>query len=449
MSPGGSGGGSQNLANLTVSFVLQGQQALQQAIAAVQQQTQQVMGAVQALGSQLAGQMAAVQSKVAAAGAAIGQLAKATAAGAAEMKSGFDRLVTAVGQFHFDFLNRADAVNKKTGEMKKGVEGLGAAFEKLGHTVNLALGAALAPVANFVRQGLAAGAMGQVLQFQMERLALSISGLFRPEIERVIGAVEKLTGWLSRLTEAQRATVARWVEGAAAALAVSLIFPKVAAAVQGLAAAFRGLLASTGIGSLLPVLGLVAQGLTAILVGTEKGRDAIYRLGEAIKPLGDALADAFKALGPDLQVALDGTIETIRSLSVVIQGVAEQVRGLTAALDRLSGSEGTLGKLWKYGTPAGLITVVSEQFNRALEQAGLLQPAKPQTEHGSRAPDLRRPGGFEALEATYRRIAQASVRATSGARSPEERTAQNTEAAIPILGSIVRGLQNVKVIMGR
>src|SRR5581483_11599542 len=65
----------------------------------------------------------------------------------------------------------------------------------------------------------------QGLANQMERLSLAVAGVFGPEIQKVIGLVAQFTDWLNSLSDAQKQSLAYWIEGAAAALAVATIFP--------------------------------------------------------------------------------------------------------------------------------------------------------------------------------------------------------------------------------
>ena len=437
MSPGGAAGGNQPLSNLVVQFVLQGQQQLQQALAGVQQQIGQVTSAINALGQQFQIQMARMQTHGVQLQRAVGDLNKVAVQGFLGMQASLERLITAVGQFHFDYLNKVGKTTEKTKEAKKPVLDLEGAFKSLAATVNVALGAGVASVTGFIHQGLAMGAMGQILQVQMQRLALTITGLFRPEIQRVSEWVQRLTNWIQSLSDLQRESIAHWLQAGAAALAMGLALPRVIAGLQGaavaveaLGAALGFLEADTGIGVLIPLIGFAIQGMTLLMVGTNGGRDALASMWEATKPLvaelvklGEALrlGDLLEALGNDF--------------AVIVSATADAVRGLTALIkkfDELSNSKGiqVLHEIVRAGFLGGLADVLRQfGYNQTLSHVP-----------GNRQMELARSPGFEDLEATYKRIAQASISASFGGKKPEERAADHLEHLDNFWAEFFKGL---------
>lgn len=489
MSPGG--GSGQPLAQLVVEFVQKGQEALGQSLDALKAQTDKVAAGLDQLGQQLAASMQQAQAQtqqtvgavnrlatvtvqgaklmaggLSAVGAAVGQLGakldalsghaqaatKATAGAvdrlhasvnqhAADMQMAIGAVVLAVNKLTLAVTSSAQKTKEKTAEAKKPVDDLGASFTHLGQMVNVALGAGVASIGGFIRQGMALSVTGQIMQIHMERLALAMSGLFRPEINKVIQGIERLTSWLANLSDRQREHIAGWLKAGAAALVMGLALPRVFAGVQALIGGFRALgaaisgsLASTGIGALLPLIGLAVQGITMLLVGTEGGRAALARMGEACARLGRVLGDLAEKL--HLQDALEGVGAGI---GVLVDATAEWVKQLTKAielLDKITAGKGStlLGDAIKASiTPFG----------------GMLNQDTKKKKPPDRSSDLHRAGGFENIEDTYRRVALAASKVGSAGKSPEEKTADNTEPVPGILERIWEELKRGKPIHAR
>jgi hypothetical protein len=391
MSP--SGAGSQPLANLVVQLQLQGQQALKEGLDA--------------------------------------------------LKASVEAFAATAKKMGEDMGKSLDATKTKTTEATATTVKLGDAFKTLGQQINVALGAGIAVVGNFVRQGLSMGAMGQLLRFQMQRLALTMSGLFRPEIEKVTQLVEKITNWINNLTSAQKAAIAHWIQGAAAALAVAVIMPRVVAGIQAvigtvhaLGAALGLLEAETGIGVLLPIIGLLVEGLTFLMVGTDAGREALSEMWDACKELGAAFMELFKAM--DLGDVLDSMME---GFLVVIKLVADLVRWVADLIKKMNElSDGKFAQMLK----AGLLALAGPLALLGDLKKQLFGPRAKKDEN--RDKDMEKLGGPESFQQTYARIARASIMATgsTGAKSPEERTADATEAIAQHTGGIYRQGQELR-----
>lgn len=396
MSPGGSS--SVNLSDLVVQFVLKGKDELKAGVAQIQQ-------------------------GVAGFASAVGEMASKMVAG----------MVNVAGKL-------MDAAGK--------AKDLGAAFEKAGTAINVALGAGTAAIIGFARQGLAASGMGQVLSFQMERLALTIGGLFRPEIEKLLSGIQRLTDWINSLSDSQKKAIAYWVEAGAAALAVGAILPRIVAgigavigAVRALGAAIAGAEAATGIGAILPILGLVAEAFTVLMVSSDEGRTALGEIFGAFKELAAAAKELWDVLEMDSiwQGLVTGLTTVVHWVAQLVKWVADLIK----KFNELTG--GTAGKVlgWMAAAlvgPLGLIGKAIHELNGETEKK-----EKP----GSRSMLPPRTGGFEDLGAAYKRIAVASLRATSGVKSPEERTAAGIEEANKHLSRIEGHTAREKVVMGR
>lgn len=226
--------------------------------------------------------------------------------------------------------------------------------------ITAGVAAVTASVAGFVRSGLAASALGEVMRYRFEQLALSLSGLFRPEIEAVIETVQAVTEKIRGLTATQAEHLSSWLKIAAGAVAAAAIFPTVITAIKGITAAVIALniavvegLAATGIGALVPLIGAAVSVLAGLVVGTEAGQKALGKLFEAfrpvaaavdslvsafsplidlIKPIGELIAAAFKPIATVIQTVADIVAPIISGLSAIITPVINVISALANVL---------------------------------------------------------------------------------------------------------------------
>lgn len=521
MSPGGTGQGG-TLASLAIEFVTKGQEAVKAGIAQLQESIKGFAAATAQAGASMQGAMQGIGTAVSAAAGKIGQLASATASAAKKMAEGLKTALTETSK-------------------------LGEAFQRMSDHITVALGAGVAVVGNFVRQGLAAGVMGQVLSFQMERLALTMSGLFRPTIQKVIDGVSQLVNWINSLSNEQKANIAHWLEGAAAAAAVGVILPRIIAGIRGVAVAVVALgeaiaagELATGIGAILPIIGLIAQAVTLIAVGTETGRSALGQLWETIKGVGKAFADIWEKSGmpqfleaagralavvlntvtklassfanlfsrmmPNIdfgkifETGLKSVVMLAEAISAVVSGIMELIGAVWegVGMNELIGEFVNLWheavqtlqlvtfqvvefvkEFWKIsglgGVFRGILNVVIA-IGKAIASmiGGLLKAASwvlskirgaldpegkfenmfkaPAAEHkapGDHSPDVRRTGGFEDLKATYQRIAVAALRASYGAKDPQQAMIEEQQRANRTLDQIRDNTGNPRSPIGR
>jgi hypothetical protein len=308
------------------------------------------------------------------------------------------------------------AIKEQQDRIAKGYEQVQKAAQAGFDQINNVLQKGVLVLGGYVAAGLAASSMGQVLGFQLELLSRTIAGLFAPELMKGISLIQQLTTWLQNLSDENKASVAHWLEGAAAAFAAGIAFTKVTAiigvvisGVKALATAIVTGLASTGIGALLPLLGLLVQGFTALVVGTEGGRNALSALWEAFKPIGKVigevvsmvggvLGDVFKEIGnifkslmPLLAPVLDFFVKMAR---VIVSIVLAPLKALAAVLGWVA---------------RGIASITGIKLDEA-------KPAE-----GSRGPLAPRSGGIEGIEKQWERFATAAVGMTMG-KTPQEIT---------------------------
>lgn len=424
MSPGGQGG-SQTLTQLAVEFVTTGADALKAVIAAIQQQTAQLTSAVNAMAAQMTAGFQAVTARVGEVVAGLKQIDQNAQQASADTQMALGAIVLAVNKLGVQMQQQAGRMKDGLQTVKKQADDLGTAFGKLGNLVNAGLGIGVASIVGFAKQGMALGVQGQLLQLHFERLALTISGMFRPEIQKITDMVARFTDWLQRLSAAQRESIAHWAQGAAAALAVGVALPRVLAGVQALAGGFKALgaamtgsLSATGIGALLPLIGLLAQALIGILVGTERGREALAKLGEATRKLAESFARLAESMHLESAFAalVDGISTAIERMAKLIEYTDTYINQLNEIATKKGGS--AFSDFFTFG----LNEKQRDLILRAMLGAGAAEEGKGK-KTGSRAPDIGRSGGFESLTATYERIARASI----GVRSPEDRAADTLD----------------------
>ncbi len=225
------------------------------------------------------------------------------------------------------------------GQVHENLKQVQSGAEQVGRVAIRAFGVASLALGGFVKAGVSASAIGEVLRFEMDRLSRTIAGLFRPEIEAVITAVRSATDWFRNLTDQQRENIVQWVKAAAAGLAVAIIIPKIIAGVAALTAGLRALtvaMASTGIGAILPILGAVATAMAGIAVGTEVAENGFGGLFAALKPVFDTfmqfatqIAEAFK---PVLDVVVNVFKAIWQAIQPVIPALMEMVTLIGGAL---------------------------------------------------------------------------------------------------------------------
>jgi hypothetical protein len=370
VSPGGSSG---NLANLIVQFVTQGQKEVKQSLDDIQM----AIGAV----------------------------------------------VLAVQKMNFETTKALENIKTKNKEVVEQTNKLALAWQTVATTAKTSLAIGVTSITGFVTAGLAAGVMGQQLGFHMERLALTISGLFRPEIMKVIDLVRQLTDWLHSLTESQKTSLVQFVAIGAAALAF---------ATGGLAGSVAGVgilgLAFKDLGPSLSAL------VSQLLRVAEAMQPLIDMIVGAITPAIDVLTAALASMSSELLksvVKWAAAITTFIAVLTVIPKVVAAIQTVVAVLRSLniaqtimlalSGPKGW-AQLAAGAAAAGAALTVFFGIEQAAAAASEAAKKKGvDIGRFSRGMDMPRNfGQFEDLQETYRRIATASIRATVGLKSPEQ-----------------------------
>lgn len=232
-------------------------------------------------------------------------------------------------------------------QAKSGLEKVQQGADAVGKIGDAAFRKAGLALTGLVTAGVAMSAQGAVLTFQMERLSRTVAGLFGPEIRKVIEWVTQLVQKLQQLTEHQRAQVARWIEAAAAMLAVVIILPRLLSGVQAVIGGVRALtaaLVSSGWGAILVAAGALLSLFLGLGAAGEVAQNGIGGLFATIKPLlevfSNLVSQVFSALQPLLAVAaqvFEGIVSQVAAVVPQVAAFVGQLAGvLTTVADALA-----------------------------------------------------------------------------------------------------------------
>lgn len=324
-------------------------------------------------------------------------------------------------------------------------------------------------VGSYVRAGIAASAIGDQINVQMQQISLSIAGLFRPELEKLIAGLRAVTDWFRNLTDAQRENIVRWIEAAAVTAAVGLLLPKIVAGVQAASVAIKAmgaalafLEASTGIGALLPIIGGIVAAFTAAGAGATVFQDGIGGLLEKLEPLweiakdlGASLFDAFKPLLDMLPVIFDLFVSILKPvfeligafvsvLAPIIKIIATLLSAIMQILKPIIDLFVKLAEVivkivkpvldalaWVLGQIAKGLDAIFGSAEKGEKKSG-----------GNRSPLGEKVGGPEDITAAFSKLNVASLNATAGIKADKsqedflEEIAQNTGREGPIVSAV-------------
>src|SRR4029077_13881557 len=123
----------------------------------------------------------------------------------------------------------AEALKATIGSLKTELNKVQTGIDNLGRKAGIAFATLSGTVGGLVTAGAAGSAQMNYFTAQMERLSRGVASIFVPEMEKVIGLVQRAANWFQSLTGAPQRNIAQWIEGAAVALGVAMVLPKVAA----------------------------------------------------------------------------------------------------------------------------------------------------------------------------------------------------------------------------
>ncbi|HEX5272709.1 MAG TPA: hypothetical protein VFW33_19565 [Gemmataceae bacterium] len=292
-------------------------------------------------------------------------------------------------------------------------------------------------VGGLVIAGVHASAAGQVLGIQLEELSRQIASVFAPTIYAVMNRLADLTRWFRSLTADQQASIRTWSLTAAGIVAVSVVAPKL---IAGFAAMRVAVLA---FGTAMKIA--VAANPWLLLAGVVAGVVvSMYSLGDVTKTfaaIATAVNEPFQTLlgilkdvGTELRELVEsvgligkeatGLKEDFSPLIEGIKAVGNTPRRTRALVEKTVGAFGgeamgeraansVLGRAsFATGFLPGIASLVNVLGGRDwLATAKVWQEGKDGKKGDQLLPPLR---GFENIDAAYKRISEAAIRATAG-----------------------------------
>ncbi len=237
-------------------------------------------------------------------------------------------------------------------------------LQNIGHFATLGFASITGIIGGFVRQGLAGTVQGEQLSLAFERLSMQIAAVFLPIVEKVTGWIEKLVDWFRGLSGAQQDQIMRWVVTVATVLLAVTAYTKVIGILAVLASAYEKMkVAQIGFNlATLNFIGLVAAvagAVYAVNTAWDEGQDAVDRWA-------------------------DHAVEKVSETQRAIQGMVDHLKSI-----------------WDWlGDATGLSPMRSGVTSFEAERKKV-----------EKRRDVMKAGGaIESLEATWNRIAQASVK---------------------------------------
>jgi hypothetical protein len=241
-----------------------------------------------------------------------------------------------------------EALKAEMGKVEQVVDGVGKGIQKVGSLATGVFAGLTSTITGFAIAGFAGSAQMEAMGVQMGRLSRGIAALFVPEMNKLIGVVQRAADWFHKLDGPQQKLISNLAQGAIAGLAVASVIGVVGVAIIGLV---PPIMAVVGAATLLDaflagiplIVGIIVTeimalvgGLTALTVGTETGRTALGKLFSIIKPIASAAMDLFGAIGeavsPVVDLLSDFAQTLIENVSSPFEWVAGNIKDVAAAI---------------------------------------------------------------------------------------------------------------------
>lgn len=302
-----------------------------------------------------------------------------------------------------------------------------------------------------IAAGVASSSVGQVLTFQMERLARTLAGFMGPELRKITELLGKLINWMDQLGHATKRNIAHWIQAGGVFSGMSLIFASLTAGAAAFAGAIGTALGGPALGAVFAtittVLGAVLGTFVSITAAAATVQGGLQRLWEIIKPLIDTLKEAgakmavaFEPLLPELEEIfrsfIDGLIPAVRSFAATLIDLAPTIIECVRALAAFAQMCVRVLEVWEkmsrhlrnFLLPE--LRLFAMLMGKLRDNGVLPEPESrpPSTMSGSTSTLPPRLGGMESITAAWDRIAQMSIAATVG-KSPAEITNDKLDEA--------------------
>jgi hypothetical protein len=185
---------------------------------------------------------------------------------------------------------------------------------------------------------------GNRLAFQLQQLSREVAAVFSPVVDKAVEKIGELVTWFRSLSGQQQDQILHWTEAAVATLGFAIALPKVVAGIQFVVAAVSSLNAALAVGDILtggilPLIGLVVAGLTALAIGTDTGRSALSGLWKtlkqvwsALKPVGEFIQNVFSAAWNAVAPVIEAVGDALGKLWEALVPILEPVMRLGQAI---------------------------------------------------------------------------------------------------------------------
>ncbi len=265
---------------------------------------------------------------------------------------------------------------------------------------------ATATITGFALAGIRSSALADIMGIRMDILSRTVGGLVAPEFMKLIGLVEQLTAWIQRLDPAQKEMVAHWIEMSAVGLTLSRMF-----------GGWIGLLGGVMLG--------MGQGGEAAGKFSETGKrlmEVMEKLTPVLEAIADVVASTLNVVLDVLNALIDnnalrwvaavaaGLLFASMAIKVVaaITTIVTALKALTAAKIVSLAMSGPAG--WAALATGAAVAVTALAGAKLAFDAFSGGTDKASKAHkGLREELAKKSSGLEGIEATYNRIANASV----------------------------------------
>lgn len=339
---------------------------------------------------------------------------------------------------------------------------LAEAFSQLGRAIL----PATAALFGWATAGVMASSAGQVLGYQFQELSRQLGSLFMPQIQWLMRTGTDLILWFQSLSGAQQRGLRNWLLLAGGVSAVAVAMPVLGMAVRGVisgiqalsvvAAGARMALIGLNMAWVMSPVGLVITGIVAglalIVAATTDWRDAMNALSAAGRAIQGPFDDVVKAIreavaavkelrklmgekpGAEKGWMTEG-VEWMRRHHARRTEIASWTNLASPLLRAIGAKDAAKGMdtMWGVASPFNQIAaLIGGMF-------GWDPTAKKKEGEGEPRQELHpKLGGFEEVDQTYRRIAEAAIRATGGMeKSPEEQALEELKKLGHVAGQVL------------
>ena len=387
---------NEKLAHLFVELGLEGSEQVKAGLAAIQQQFGSSQKAAIALSSTFQGQLAAASRIVERTLAtqttpAVKALSEALVKQVAQVKG--------VSEEQARYLIRMQMIRDRLQQLTEQTIKYGTAVvENVQRKAMAAFTIATTSAVGFATAGLHSSALGDLLGFKLEQLGRVVGGLVAPEFAKLIDLVDSITNYIRGLSDAQKESLARWLEISAAVLTLSRLFGGWTGILAGL------VLGMNASGEASGQMGEVWKKITGLV---ERLTPSLLRIADALMPIFDIgvkLAELFAG-------ALANALEIVADIFQVIASVAKPVLQLLKdILDITKQGIEKLGQVLKLAT-AGLVDLTG---GKPFDAMGKSIDDVTRKHRGMRDELAKKVGGQEDIFATLARFQQAALKVGGG-----------------------------------